>query len=259
MSQNGYTSWYLPYGDYMIQEDLQQSKPYYTYTENNISHTIYCAPSQEEIKFTINEENAGKTLSLKAHNSPNGSIRCTKYGDTNHNGQIDAEDEKLEGATFRLYTDEACKAEALGGNSLRTTDAQGLCAWEYLAPVSYTHLDVYKRQIYSEVVKNVPLGTYKIYKTTDFDGNGANVPLGGAIFELYQCGDTPDAAADCVEKNLVSAQTTDEGGNAQWPGLLPGEYWLKEITAEGHQLMAENPRRVSVKPCLLYTSLSSRC
>ncbi|MFR8544667.1 MAG: collagen binding domain-containing protein [[Clostridium] scindens] len=102
--------------------------------------------------------------------------------------------------------------------------------------------------IYSEVVKNVPLGTYKIYKTTDFDGNGANVPLGGAVFELYQCGDTPDAAADCVEKNLVSAQTTDAGGNAQWTGLLPGEYWLKEITAEGHQLMAENPRRVSVKP-----------
>ena len=49
-------------------------------------------------------------------------------------------------------------------------------------------------------------------------------------------------------RTLVSAQTTDAGGNAQWTGLLPGEYWLKEITAEGHQLMAENPRRVSVKP-----------
>ena len=194
VSQNGYTSWYLPYGDYMIREDLQQSKPYYTYTENNISHTIYCAPSQEEIEFTINEENAGKTLSLKAHNSPNGSIRFTKYGDTNHNGQIDAEDEKLEGATFRLYTDEACKAEALGGNSLRTTDAQGLCAWEELAP-----------------------GTYYIKETQD--GQGTVEAAGYQVME------------EAVEVTVTAGLTIN--AIKQDPGLLVEEASMLDASAAG--------------------------
>ena len=109
-------------------------------------------------------------------------------------------------------------------------DSDGTC------PVSYTHLDVYKRQVsidygktYTEEFTNTRLASLVIKKIDEY----TNEPLSGVKF--------------LVEKQngeYIGEYTTDSTGTINVPTLEPDWYIVRELkTKDGYIL------------CLLYTSI----
>jgi uncharacterized surface anchored protein len=127
-----YTSNPIQEGEYRLIETVA---PIHTYEQDGHSYAVEFALDSTPIEFkviegqTVGVNQAGsKTDNPAVYNSPLGSIELTKQG--NQNGE-----EKLQGAAFKLYTDEQCTKEV--EDSLKYTGNNGTILWKNLTPGNY--------------------------------------------------------------------------------------------------------------------------
>ena len=132
VSDGKYTSNTMEPGEYRLIETVA---PIHTYVKDGRSYAVEFQLDETPVEFTVSagqtvgvNQTGGRINNPAVYNSPLGSIKLTKNGDQNQN-------EKLSGAAFELYTDEACAKKVEG--SLKLTGTEGTILWEGLKTGDY--------------------------------------------------------------------------------------------------------------------------
>lgn len=220
--------------------------------------------------YTYDSNGTPTDLTLKVTNRTyTGGVEFTK---------VNAANAALEGATFQLYTDEAC-TKTYG--STATSDANGVVSFgnlaagtyymkETAAPAGYqsndntyvvtvsgsgTTINVLGSDTAITTISNIPANANLLVQKTDDQGNA----LTGATFELYK--QNADDGWDKVIIDGKTSYTVDDNGQINFTDLENGEYKLVETSAPSgyYRLTEEIYFTVSLGEVSCNTNRSTTC